>query len=341
MASMIVDELMNLKTEETVTEENKEKKLRESINDLLRPDDGIMEELNAITIKLMKQVDDDWHDGWQEQGETFDEWLELLKCPLQTVLHVGIRNGIMLKECNEVLKIISHSWRNIYNTNMRCFEQQFDGDWDVDFSPPDGKDVIAGHEYVYSISLLYDFQKKRKDRYCIVMNVMEFVWNLLLRKHVSMVNANNTDVLLQCIKDCDSNDFSLGLYEGEMDEEYKRNNNIEEEYKDITDNLQLTSSDLKGLEKYVEENKSKWKVLPDTRTNLRPDPFKQPATYGDDDRVPYWEHEEMQYVHPSWLDGTPAEFVELNNRCKGMKTKRELKEMLGYYRSKNDMLIYG
>ena len=76
--------------------------------------------LKTIVKKLAKQVDDDWHDGYEEQAETKGEWFEAIQEPLQAVLDIGVGKKTALLQCNEVLKIVSDSFYDLLACPCRC-----------------------------------------------------------------------------------------------------------------------------------------------------------------------------------------------------------------------------
>ena len=69
--------------------------------------------LKGLVKTLAQQVDNDWHDGYEEQGETIDAWFASLKAPLQAVLDIGVGKAAALHHCNEILKTCADSWADL------------------------------------------------------------------------------------------------------------------------------------------------------------------------------------------------------------------------------------
>ncbi len=65
-------------------------------------------------------MNDDWHDGYEEQAETKGEWFEAIQEPLQAVLDIGVGKQTALSQCNEVLKIVSDSFYDLPACPCRC-----------------------------------------------------------------------------------------------------------------------------------------------------------------------------------------------------------------------------
>ena len=80
----------------------------------------IKKDLKAIVKTLARQVDADWHDGYEEQAETKGEWFEALEGPLQAVLDIGVGKRTALVQCNEILKIVADSYADLLACPCRC-----------------------------------------------------------------------------------------------------------------------------------------------------------------------------------------------------------------------------
>ena len=201
--------------------------------------------LKAIVKKLAKQVDDDWHDGYEEQAETKREWFQAIQEPLQAVLDVGVKKQTALLQCNEVLKIVSDSYYDLLACPCRCCtdEELTDMDEEFDLELPWGKtDYTAKSGY-------------HQDAW-------SYVWVALLRVHSNLDNVDE-GLLLQCIKDAHDN----------MDgaEMIKLPGYLYDQSDETHDTGTYDQRDGKGapsgtkLSHIVKERASEWKSLPTTR----------------------------------------------------------------------------
>ena len=192
--------------------------------------------LKVYVKTLAKQVDDDWHDGYEEQGDTLCDWFNHIADPLQSVLTVGVEKKTALFECNEILKAVSDSWYDLCACPMRgTVEDNADN-----YECASCKLTIPGHD---------------EDKFTMddgVSRVWSYVWTALLRVHAARADVD-TSVLLQCIKDATVNgvNFSVG---GAGDH-------------DLDDFAALKSIDCKALDTVIAERK--WAALPNTRKHHR------------------------------------------------------------------------
>ena len=133
-------------------------------------------ELKAIVKQLAEEVNDDWHDGWEEQGETINSWFEYLEKPLQAVLDIGIKKFTGFQHCHQLLKIIEESFRELCACPMRGGVKE---------SAPDSVDLTLDHPKLAEVDGPFIWYK---------------VWRVLLES-----NANEGDIddseMLQAIKD--------------------------------------------------------------------------------------------------------------------------------------------
>ena len=146
----------------------------------------IKKALKDIVHTLAKQVNADWHDGWEEQTETKGEWFEALEEPLQAVLDIGVGKRTALQQCNEVLKIVADSYYDLLANPCRC-------DTDED---------LSNMEKEFDLELPWGGTYQAKSGYQI--DAWAFVWIALLRVHSSVDGADEA-LLLRCIKDCSDN----------------------------------------------------------------------------------------------------------------------------------------
>ena len=75
--------------------------------------------LKAIVKTLQEQVDSDWHDGYEEQGETINEWCEYLTKPLQAIIDIGVTKFVAFEQCLALLKTIFESYRELCSIPIR------------------------------------------------------------------------------------------------------------------------------------------------------------------------------------------------------------------------------
>jgi len=75
--------------------------------------------LNTKVKIVAKMVDDDWHDGYEEQGEELVEYVNLAKDFFQAVCNVGIEKDVGHDRCHQVMKVIADTWDNMNTIPMR------------------------------------------------------------------------------------------------------------------------------------------------------------------------------------------------------------------------------
>jgi hypothetical protein len=108
--------------------------------------------LNNMIKRLAKMVDDDWHDGYEEQGETINEYLDALQAPLQQVIDVCVSNREPVDkrefvEANEILKAVADTFANMHTVPMRGGIEDAVANSDADFTLPGrGGDELSGAE---------------------------------------------------------------------------------------------------------------------------------------------------------------------------------------------------
>jgi hypothetical protein len=205
----------------------------------------IKRSLKDIVKKLAKQVDDDWHDGYEEQAEKKEEWFEAIQEPLQAVLDIGVGKQTALAQCNEVLKIVSDSFYDLLACPCRCdtIEELSEMDKSFDLELPWGEtDFSAASGYV--------------------RDAWSYVWVALLRVHSNKDDVDKS-LLLQCIKDAHDNMSGAemmklpGFLYDQNDEEYDIGSFDQEDGKDAPSGAKLAN--------YVNNRASEWKSLPTTK----------------------------------------------------------------------------
>jgi hypothetical protein len=165
--------------------------------------------LTAIVKTLAVQVDEDWHDGYEEQAETVGEWFDALQAPLQAVLDIGVAQGAALLQCNEMLKVVADSWLDLNACPCRCDIREGLGDSGDQFTLTlpwaDGKTLtMTGGGPAGDVESMWGY-----------------VWAALLRTHAAAAKGTDEALLLQCIKDASDNGAALAgpLGADENDEE--------------------------------------------------------------------------------------------------------------------------
>ncbi|KAJ1421724.1 hypothetical protein B484DRAFT_452614 [Ochromonadaceae sp. CCMP2298] len=82
--------------------------------------------LNTHCKSLAKLVADDWHDGWEDQGQEVGEYMDTVAPMLQAVYNISIRSQTGFERCHEIIKTIVDSWENMKSVPMRgTVEEQF------------------------------------------------------------------------------------------------------------------------------------------------------------------------------------------------------------------------
>ncbi len=201
--------------------------------------------LKDIVKKLAKQVDDDWHDGYEEQAETKGEWFEAIQEPLQSVLDIGVGKQKALSQCNEVLKIVSDSFYDLLACPCRCDTKEELSDMGKSFVLQ-----LPWGETEYSAESGYQ------------QDVWSYVWVALLRVHSNLDDVDE-GLLLQCIKDAHDNMSGAemiklpGFLYDQNDEKYDIGTFDQRDGKDAPSGTKLAH--------YVNNRASEWKSLPTTK----------------------------------------------------------------------------
>ena len=107
-------------TKSTDDGSRKKQKDQPNVDDEMRMyEKVVMNNLQAIVDKLTRQVNKDWHNGCEKQAVTSGEWFMALRLPVQKLLDIGIGKKSCLKQCNELLKILSASWKDLNEVDSR------------------------------------------------------------------------------------------------------------------------------------------------------------------------------------------------------------------------------
>ena len=152
-------------------------------------------QINAVTVgyalehfvnKLSRQVEEDWHDGYEDQSVTKMEWFMQIQQPLQAVLNVGVKKKAALRQCNAVLNTIAGSFNDLCEVPCRCDTKSelWEMDKSFDLTLPWGGELTATSAHV--------------------VDAWSYVWVALLRVHSSLEDVDH-DLLLECIHDASDN----------------------------------------------------------------------------------------------------------------------------------------
>lgn len=152
--------------------------------------------LKQFSKTLAKQVDANWHDGYEEQGATVAKWAMALREPLQAVLDIGVGKRLAFEQCNDVLNLLGDNWRDMCATPCRVSVAGMMGD-------------------VVSLKLTLPWGGEKTFNGFFIMRPLEdmvgFVWRALLR--VGAVEARRgalaTEVVYRSIKDAEDNGITL------------------------------------------------------------------------------------------------------------------------------------
>lgn len=235
------------RTMEKSTGARKKKKAKEvAVADEMRKYEmDVMDDLQSIVDTLTRQVNEDWHNGWDKQAEITGEWFMELRLPLQKILDIGIEEKSCLKQCNELLKILSCSWKDLNEVGCRvdvktmlgesCDSLSFE--LELPWSEPDQPMEIR----------TTSFARRMGDLFA-------YFWNALLRTHASL-EGTDEGLLLQCIKDASDNNGDNIKFDGPLCDPW------EGEDEDEPD-----APDGKDLARIIKEKESEWKALPKTYT---------------------------------------------------------------------------
>ena len=226
------------------TDDSRKKQKDQNIEDEMRKyERDVMNNLQAIVDKLTRQVNKDWHNGYEKQAVTTGEWFMALRLPLQKVLNIGVEEKSCLKQCNELLKILSTSWKDLNEVGSRvevktmlcesCDDLSFDLDLPWSGSP---KDISA-----------FSYGSRAED-------IFAYIWNALLRTHASL-EGTDEKLFLQCIKDASDNNGNKIEFDGPLCDP-------DEDEEDEPDD----APDGEALACIIEEKEKEWKALPKTYT---------------------------------------------------------------------------
>ena len=262
--------------------------------------------LQDIVDKLLEQVKEDWHDGYEEQLETKIEWFYALEGPLQAVLDIGVHKSEALYECNEILKIIADSYDALLVCNCRCDGDLADAGETFELLLPwrcntnkNNEDCVAMDDEEESDDDNRDISKNNEPQSeklatfeCRSGNLHEmwkYVWIALLRVHstknrigTDTSNSDNGELLFRCIKDMMDNQSSseddnkkyrraIFLYKKSPLCLFDRKKYMDEEEAEYTD-MDDAPSRL-DLDKLIHDEENEWKNLPTTKKNHKLKPI--------------------------------------------------------------------
>jgi hypothetical protein len=142
--------------------------------------------LMPICELLARQVDDEWHDGYEKQSETKADWFREIEEHLQAVLDIGVGKEAALVQCNEVLKIVADSLADLLATPCRC----------------DTMDEFSEMDERFTLNLPWGGTHHVESR--CPYDAWAYVWIALLRVHATKEDSDE-EALLQCLKDASDN----------------------------------------------------------------------------------------------------------------------------------------
>lgn len=200
----------------------------------------VKKDLQAIINKLNRQVRNDWHNGYEKQAVTAGECQDTI----QEVLNVGIGKKKNLKECNELLKILSSSWNDLLEVESRV---------DVKTMLGETCDSLSFNVRVPWSKTPMEIATTRYGGQ--PEDLFAYMWNALLRTHASSSNINK-ELLLQCIKDASDNSGKEVTFDGPLCDPWACNNPVDDP----------GVPDGKALSCIIKEKESEWKALPKTYT---------------------------------------------------------------------------
>merc|ERR1712137_310981 len=79
----------------------------------------LKKKLKAYVKQLAEEVDADWHDGYEEQGETIEKWVNATAAPLSAVMDIGVKRKLALQQCHDLLRALTESYRDLCACPMR------------------------------------------------------------------------------------------------------------------------------------------------------------------------------------------------------------------------------
>lgn len=157
---------------------------------------SIKKMLKQFSKTLAKQVDANWHDGWEAQGETVLDWAAAVREPLQAVLDIGVARRLALEQCNDVLRIVGDSWRDLDATPCRVPLNEMMGDQVALMLelPWGGEKTFTGFYHTKPLE-----------------DMVGFVWRMLLRGAASgaRIGTVEAQVVYRGIKDASDNGVTL------------------------------------------------------------------------------------------------------------------------------------
>ena len=142
-------------------------------------------------------------EDYEDQWESKLNWYDAIADPLQLVLDVGIGQKTALKECNEILKMVADS----FDALLACGSKM------------DTREELNESAASFELKLPLPWGEKNEDGkmpsilVCSGMKVENawlWIWVVLLRVHATLGREEDTNVLLQCIRDCRAHEVGPG-----------------------------------------------------------------------------------------------------------------------------------
>lgn len=104
----------------------------------------VRKKLLGLIKRLAKEVDDDWHDGFEGQDETIEEFKAALVPILQAVYNIAVKSKREFVRCHGIIQYVADCWDNINAIPKRTAvdETFFEEDFDLEDSQT-GKQILS------------------------------------------------------------------------------------------------------------------------------------------------------------------------------------------------------
>ncbi len=203
----------------------------------------IKKELNGFVKTVAKMVNDDWHDGYEEQGAKVSEYKQRVGKILQSVYNVSVKSQMQFLRCHEIIKLVADTWANMLSIPIRgCMQEIFN---------EDGEKISVNN----TITCYNVFRIEGGDE------MAEKIWSRFLIAAVSCTNDEKVsdETLSQFIKD--ASDCKVNILSNPADEELNEDEQEEEEVIAAAIKTAATSVGMTRLTA-IYTNKALWSALP-------------------------------------------------------------------------------
>lgn len=154
---------------------------------------AVKKALRSHVVTLKREVREDWHNGYEEQMQTVEAWVDAAGEILQSVLNVGVEKGLAFEQCASALVNIADSWSALDDAPARCSLEDQLCDYEVHLRTPAGDAVKLRCCPFGGSPMLNEFSG--------------VVWRLLLKK--GLEEGVEEEMLFRLIKNAVDNDISL------------------------------------------------------------------------------------------------------------------------------------